>query len=60
MMPYQDVYLVPKEGDTTYDQQHSVLLKPERILLRTLHTTTLMDSTFRVSLLSNALVLKFK
>jgi hypothetical protein len=29
-------YFVTKEGDATYDQQHSVLLKPERLLLKTL------------------------
>jgi hypothetical protein len=31
-------YLAPKEGDTIYDQQHLVFLKPERLLLRTLQT----------------------
>jgi hypothetical protein len=40
-------------------------LKPERLFLRTVHTTTSVDSTFlkdiiRVSLFSDLLVLKFK
>jgi hypothetical protein len=26
-------YLAPKEGDAVYDQQHSMLLKPKRLLL---------------------------
>jgi hypothetical protein len=39
-------YLAPKKRNGTYDQQHSILLKPERLLLRTLHTTTSVDSTF--------------
>jgi hypothetical protein len=43
------LYLTPKEGDTVYDQQHLVLLKPERLLLQTLQTTT-----------SDPLALKFK
>jgi hypothetical protein len=58
------LYLTPKEGDTVYDQQHLVLLKPERLLLQTLQTTTSVDPTFlkdiRVSLLSDSLALKFK
>jgi hypothetical protein len=57
-------YLAPNEGDTTYDQQYSVLLKPKRLLLQTLQTITSMDSTFlkdiRISLLSDPLALKFK
>jgi hypothetical protein len=57
-------YLVSKEGDATYNQQHSVLLKPEQLLLKTLKTMILVDPTFlkdiRVSLLSNPLALKFK
>jgi hypothetical protein len=57
-------YLASKEGDAAYDQQHSVLLKPEQLLLRTLQTTTSVDPIFlkdiRISLLSNPLALKFK
>jgi hypothetical protein len=57
-------YLAPKEGDAIYDQQHLVLLKPERLLLRTLHTTTAGDLAFlkdiHISLLSDPLALKFK
>jgi hypothetical protein len=57
-------YLVPKERDATYDQQYLVLLKPERLLLRTLQTTTSMDPIFfkdiRLSMLSDLLALKFK
>jgi hypothetical protein len=57
-------YLAPKEGDATYNQQHFVLLKSEQLLLKIVHITTLMDSTFlkdiHVSLLSNPLALKFK
>jgi hypothetical protein len=41
-----------------------VLLKPERLLLRTLHTTTAGDLAFlkdiHISLLSDPLALKFK
>jgi hypothetical protein len=29
-------YLVLKEGDATYDQQHSMLSKPKRLFFRTL------------------------
>jgi hypothetical protein len=36
-------YSAPKEGDAVYDQQYLVLLKPLRLLLRTLHTTTSVD-----------------
>jgi hypothetical protein len=32
----RSLYLAPKEEDAAYDQQHSMLLKPERLLLRTL------------------------
>jgi hypothetical protein len=57
-------YLSPKEEDAAYDQQHYVLLKPKQLLLRTMHTTTSMDSTFLmdvcISLLSDPLALKFK
>ena len=57
-------YLAPKEREVVYDQQYSVFLKPERLLLRTIHTTTLVDSTFlidiKVSLLLDPLALKFK
>jgi hypothetical protein len=42
----------------------SMLSKPERLFLRTLHTMTSVDPTFlkdiRVSLLSDPLALKFK
>jgi hypothetical protein len=57
-------YLTPKEGDAAYDQQHSVLLKLEQLLLRILHTTTIGDLAFlkdiRISLFSDPLALKFK
>ena len=57
-------YLAPKEGDATYDQQRSTLLKPEQLQLRTTHITTSMDVAFfqdiRVSLQSDPLALKFK
>jgi hypothetical protein len=57
-------YLAPKEGDTTYDQQHLVLLKPKQLLFKTLHTTTAGNPPFlkdiRINLLSDPLVLKFK
>jgi hypothetical protein len=57
-------YLAPKEEDAAYDQQYLVFLKPERLLLRTLQTTTSLDPTFlkdiRISLLSDSLALKFK
>jgi hypothetical protein len=57
-------YLVPKERDATYDQQHSILLKLEQLLLRTLHTTIAVDPTFlkdiRINLLSDPLALKLK
>jgi hypothetical protein len=53
-----------KEGDAVYDQQHLVLLKPERLLLRTQRTTISVDPVFLkdiyISLLSNLLTLKFK
>jgi hypothetical protein len=58
------LYLVPTERDTTYNQQHFVLLKLERLLLKTLHTTTLVDPTFLkdicISLFLDPLALKFK
>jgi hypothetical protein len=57
-------YLALKEGDVTYDQQHSIFLKPEQLLLKTLKTMILVDPTFlkdiRVSLFSDLLALKFK
>ena len=57
-------YLAPKEGDAAYDQQRSILLKPEQLQLRTTHITTSMDVVFlqdiRVSLQSDPLALKFK
>ena len=57
-------YFAPKEGDAAYDQQHTTLLKPEQLLLRTLHTTTSTDSPFiqeiRVSMSSDPLALKIK
>jgi hypothetical protein len=57
-------YLASKEGDTKYDQQHSVLLKPKRLLFKTLHTTTSVDPAFLkdicISLLSDPLALQFK
>ena len=57
-------YLVPKEEDATYNQQHSVLLKPERLPLKTVKTTTSIDPVFlkdiHISLLSDLLALKFK
>ena len=37
-------YSAPKEKDLAYNQQYSVVLKPLQLLLRTLHTTTSMDS----------------
>jgi hypothetical protein len=56
-------YLAFKEGDAAYDQQHFVLLKPKRLLLKSKHITTSVDSTFLkdiyISLLSDPLVLKF-
>jgi hypothetical protein len=30
------LYLAPKEGDATYDQQHDVILKPKHLLLQEL------------------------
>jgi hypothetical protein len=57
-------YLTPKEGDVVYDQQHSMILKPERLFLQTLQTTTLVNPTFfkdiRINLFSDSLALKFK
>ena len=57
-------YLAPREGDAAYDQQRSILLKPEQLHLRTTHITTSMDVAFlqdiRVSLQSDPLALKFK
>ena len=38
--------LIPKEGEAAYDQQHTTLLKPERLCLRTTHVSTLIDTTF--------------
>jgi hypothetical protein len=57
-------YLESKKGDTTYDQQHFVLLKSEQLLLKTLHITISVDPIFlkdiRISLLLDPLALKFK
>ena len=57
-------YLAPKEGDVAYDQQRSILLKPEQLKLKTTHIITSMDEAFlqdiRVSLQSDPLALKFK
>ena len=57
-------YLAPKEGDIAYDQQRSILLKPEQLQLRTMHSTTSIDVAFlqniQVSLQSEPLALKFK
>jgi hypothetical protein len=57
-------YLAAKEGNAAYDQQHSGLYKRERLLLRTVYTTTSMDPIFltnsRVSVLLDTLALKFK
>ena len=39
-------YLAPKEGDATYDQQRSTLLKPEQLQLKTTHIATSMDVAF--------------
>jgi hypothetical protein len=57
-------YFAPKEGDATYDQQHPVFLKLERLFLRIVNTTILVDPLFIkdicISLFSNPLALKFK
>ena len=65
---YDDIsrcsYLASKEGDVAYDEQHSILLKPKQLLLRTLHITTSVDLIFfkdiNISLLSDPLAFKFK
>jgi hypothetical protein len=57
-------YLIPKEGNAAYDQQHSVLLKLDRLLLKILKTTISVDpALFKnicISLISDPLALKFK
>jgi hypothetical protein len=57
-------YFALKERDVPYDQQHFVFLKPKQLLLRTIYTTTSMNSTFLtnicVSFLLDPLALKFK
>ena len=57
-------YLAPKEGDEAYDQQQSILLKPEQLQLKTMHSTTLVDADLlqdiRISLQTDSLALKFK
>jgi len=37
------LYLVPKEGDVTYEQQCDVILKPKHLQLQVL--STILDST---------------
>ena len=64
-MPCQDVHILHlKEEDAAYNQQHSVFLKLEQLLLKILHTTTSGNPTFfkdiRISLLLDPLALKFK
>ncbi len=39
------MYLEPKEGDATYDQQCDIILKPKNLQLQTL-SITLQDKTF--------------
>ncbi len=57
-------YLAPKEGDAAYDQQKTILIKPEQLQLKTVRTTTSVDASFlqdiRVSLQSDPLALKLK
>ena len=36
----------PKEGDIAFEQQRTVLLKPEQFHLRALKSTLTVDSTF--------------
>ena len=38
--------LIPKEGETTYDQQCTTLLKPKRLCLQTIHVSTTVDTIF--------------
>ena len=57
-------YLAPKEGDAAYEQQKTVLIKPEQLQLKTVRTLIPVDASFlqdiRVSLQSDPLALKFK
>jgi len=39
-------YLAPKEGDTSFDQQRTILLKPEHFHLRAMKSTLTVDSIF--------------
>ena len=38
--------LIPKQGETTYDQQHTTLLKPEHLCLRTTYVFTPVNTIF--------------
>ena len=38
--------LIPKKEEAAYDQQHTTLLKPERLCLQTTHVSTPVDTTF--------------
>jgi len=38
-------YLAPKEGDASFDQQRTILLKPEHFHLRAIKSTLTVDST---------------
>jgi hypothetical protein len=40
------LYLAPKEGDAANVQQYFVYLKSKWLLLKTVYSTTSMDSTF--------------
>jgi hypothetical protein len=57
-------YLTPREGDATYDQQKTTLIKPKQLQLKIIHTTTSVDASFlqdiRVSLNFDPLALKLK
>jgi len=57
-------YLAPREGDATYDQQKTTLIKPEQLQLKTVRTTTSEDASFfqdiQGSLKVDPLALKLK
>jgi hypothetical protein len=57
-------YLVSKEREAPYDQQYFDFLRPDRLLLRTLYSITLVDPTFlkdiSIILLLDPLALEFK
>ena len=57
-------YFAPKEGDIAFEQQRTVLLKPEQFHLRALKSTLTVDSTFvkqiQSSMSSDPLVLDIK